>query len=294
MEERLQGVMETSTPAEAVAMSGLSLLQGVTDQQATIQGVAPGILCMRILIVNVCFIADTANPHKWILVDTGLPDSAGSIIEACEENYGKGNPPQAIILTHGHFDHVGAVEQLLRYWQVPVYAHQAELPYLTGQKNYPPADPSVSDGFMAKISPLYPRTAINLGDNVLTLPADGSVPGAPEWRWIHTPGHTPGHVSLFRERDRTLVAGDAFTTVKQESAVAVLNQEKEVHGPPTYFTTDWQAAWESVRHLESLNPAFVATGHGLPLRGDQLSEQLKVLAEEFDRVAIPDQGRYVH
>ena len=41
----------------------------------------------------------------------------------------------------------------------------------------------------------------------------------PGWRWVHTPGHTAGHVSLFRDADRTLIAGDAFVTTKQESAL---------------------------------------------------------------------------
>lgn len=294
MEEKIQGVMETSGPAETVTMGALGFLQEITDQQATLHQVAQGVLCMRLLIVNVCFIADTKTPDKWILVDTGLPDSAGSIIEACEKQFGQGNSPQAIILTHGHFDHVGSITQLLQRWKVPVYAHPMEMPYLTGQMNYPPPDPSVDQGLMAKISPLYPHNAIYLGDNVHTLSRDGSLSVLSEWQWIYTPGHTPGHVSLFRESDRTLVAGDAFTTVKQESAVAVLSQDTEVHGPPAYFTTDWPRAWESVKKLASLQPQVVITGHGLPLRGEQLREQLKVLAEEFDRIAIPDQGRYVH
>src|SRR4051812_29789160 len=67
-------------------------------------------------------------------------------------------------------------------------------------------------------------------------PADGSVPALPSWRAIHTPGHAPGHVSLFRESDRLLLAGDAFVTTKQESAVAALLKPRVIHGPPAYFT----------------------------------------------------------
>ncbi|MZP28907.1 MBL fold metallo-hydrolase [Heliobacterium undosum] len=125
------------------------------------------------------------------------------------------------------------------------------------------------------------------------LPGDGSVPFLSGWRWIHTPGHTPGHVSLFRDHDRVLIAGDAFTTVKQESALAVLDQEKEVHGPPAYFTTDWTAAKESVRRLEALHPSVVITGHGLPLRGEKLAGELGRLAHDFDHLAVPPEGRYV-
>ena len=45
-------------------------------------------------------------------------------------------------------------------------------------------------------------------------PSDGSIPNMPGWQWIHTPGHSPGHISLFREKDRSLIAGDAFVAVK--------------------------------------------------------------------------------
>jgi len=115
----------------------------------------------------------------------------------------------------------------------------------------------------------------------------------PGWRWVHTPGHTAGHVSLFRESDRTLIAGDAFVTVKQESALAVLTQKPEVHGPPAYYTTDWSAAWRSVEELESLRPQKAVTGHGVPMVGHELRAGLRTLARDFDRLAIPRQGRYV-
>lgn len=73
----------------------------------------------------------------------------------------------------------------------------------------------------------------------------------PGFRWIHTPGHTLGHISLFRDEDRALIVGDAFVTVKQESLYKVLIQKKEISGPPRYFTTDWLAAWDSVKKITS-------------------------------------------
>jgi glyoxylase-like metal-dependent hydrolase (beta-lactamase superfamily II) len=70
-------------------------------------------------------------------------------------------------------------------------------------------------------------------------------------------------------------------------------QTKEVNGPPAYFTTDWEAARESVQRLEALHPSAVATGHGRPMRGEELARQLEMLANDFDQLAVPDQGRYV-
>jgi glyoxylase-like metal-dependent hydrolase (beta-lactamase superfamily II) len=174
-----------------------------------------------------------------------------------------------------------------------VYAHALELPYLTGRSSYPPPDPTVGGGLMARLAGLYPRKPIDLGARVQALPEDGTVPSMPGWRWIHTPGHTAGHVSLFRESDRALIAGDAFVTTKQESALAVLTQRREIHGPPAYFTTDWPAARASVERLAALEPSLAVTGHGQSMRGEELREGLHRLAEEFDRLAVPDDGRYV-
>ncbi|PEE03322.1 MBL fold metallo-hydrolase, partial [Bacillus pseudomycoides] len=61
--------------------------------------------------------------------------------------------------------------------------------------------------------PSFPNQGIDLGKYIHELPLDGSVPHMSEWRWVHTPGHTPGHISLFRKTDHFLIAGDAFVTV---------------------------------------------------------------------------------
>src|SRR5690606_20108949 len=71
---------------------------------------------------------------SWVLVDAGMPKSASEIIEVAEQRFGKNNPPTAIILTHGHFDHVGSIVGLLEKWNVPVYAHTLETPFLTGRQ----------------------------------------------------------------------------------------------------------------------------------------------------------------
>ena len=146
---------------------------------------------------------------------------------------------------------------------------------------------------MALLSPLYPTRPVDVGSRLRTLPADGSVPPLPEWRWLHTPGHSPGHVSLWREKDKVLIVGDAFITVAGESAYATAVQEPEVHGPPKYYTIDWDAARGSVRTLAALKPSVAVTGHGQPLQGSELQRGLDTLASRFDEVAVPDHGRYV-
>jgi glyoxylase-like metal-dependent hydrolase (beta-lactamase superfamily II) len=252
------------------------------------------VACLRTAIVNVYFVgAPGAGDRGWVLVDAGVPGAAGPIRAAAAERFGYDARPACIILTHGHFDHVGALRSLLEEWDVPVYAHPMELPYLTGESAYPPPDPGVGGGIMAGLAWAYPRGPIDIGDRVLDLPADHSVPFMPGWMWIPTPGHTAGHISLFRERDRLLLAGDAFVTTRQESLFSVLTQRPELHGPPMYYTSDWVAARDSVRRLAELQPEIAGTGHGVPMEGPVLRNRLDMLALDFDDVAVPEYGRYV-
>ena len=251
--------------------------------------VARGAGFMRCAMVNVAAIGDSS---QWILIDTGLPGYADAIRRAAESRFGSGTRPSAIVLTHGHFDHVGSLTELLKFWDVPVFAHRLELPYLTGRSSYPPPDPLVGRGSMSLLSRLYPRGPIDISGRVEALPSDGDVPDAADWRWIHTPGHTPGHVSLFRDDDRCLVSGDAVVTTKQESLNAVLTQRCELHGPPAYFTQDWSSARDSVRQLAALAPETLVAGHGQPMRGETMRTRLRTLAEHFDEWERPRYGRY--
>ncbi|WP_461180443.1 MBL fold metallo-hydrolase [Virgibacillus kimchii] len=242
-------------------------------------------------IANIIFIGEPNG--KWVLVDAGMPHAGAEIKEMANERFGKGSRPEAIILTHGHFDHVGGLADLMDEWDVTIYAHEMELPYLQGKEDYPEPDMSVEGGMLAKISGLYPNEAINLGSRVKALPDDHSVPGLDGWEWMHTPGHTPGHVSFYRRKDSLLISGDAFVTVRQDSFYNVLTQEKEVNGPPRYLTTDWQLAYKSLRALEAIRPQVVVPGHGEAMEGEDLTEGLRRLADNFQSLAVPDHGRYV-
>ncbi len=254
--------------------------------------VAPGVWGRKDVMVNFYMIQDLVN-DQWVLIDTGLTWSEPKIKEMAAYLFGEGSIPKAIILTHGHFDHTGTVAKLAEEWSVPVYAHSLETPYLTGQSDYPPPDPTVGGGLMATIAFLYPKSPINIWKYLKVLPCDGTIPVLPEWKYIHTPGHTAGHISLFRESDAVLVAGDAFVTTKQESLFSVMLQSKIISGPPKYFTSDWEAAKRSVDELINLHPKTAATGHGMPMRGKELQKALEELQDHFDEEAIPATGRYV-
>lgn len=241
----------------------------------------------RLLMVNVIFYGlPSCGDRRWVLVDTGLHGFAQRISSIAEGRFGEDSRPAAIILTHGHADHSGCAAELAEKWDAPIYAHPAEHPFLNGTEAYPPANPNVG-GLIAWMSPLFPRGPFDLSRFLQPLPADGSVPGMTGWRWIHTPGHAPGHVSLWRGTDRSLIVGDAFITTHQESAFSVAVQKPEMHGPPQFQTPDWTAARESVKALQALKPERVISGHGRAMHGPNMRYALRDLAERFDQVAVP-------
>lgn len=242
-------------------------------------------------IVNIIMIGKP-EMGKWVLVDAGMPNSAKEIIKVAEKRFGENTRPEAILLTHGHFDHTGSLVELLEHWDVPVYAHEYELLYLTGDKRYPEPDTGVEGGMLAKLSSLYPIEPVNISNNLKQLPPSGMVPNLPDWKWIHVPGHAPGQVAFFRENDGVLIAGDAFVTVKQDSLYKVLVQKKQVCGPPVYLTTNWKMAEESLEKLVKLKPIKAITGHGPMMEGEELERGLAHLIRNFKEKAVPDYGKF--
>ncbi|MBA2571559.1 MAG: MBL fold metallo-hydrolase, partial [Gemmatimonadetes bacterium] len=261
------------------------LRRSVSRGEGAVEQVVTGVTRVPILFVNAYMVGDPDGP--WVLVDTGLSHTARWVRAAVQARYGAGARPEAIILTHGHFDHAGAALELATDWDVPIYAHPLELPYLTGRSDYPPQDPTLG-GAIAMMSRFFPSSGYDFGERVLLLPEDGAVPGLSEWRWIHTPGHAPGHVSLFRDADRTLIAGDAVATMDMDSWTSQVTRKQEFARPPAPFTPDWEAARRSVRMLAALEPSAVAAGHGVPIVGARAGELLG-LAERFP---APQKGRY--
>lgn len=259
------------------------------EQILAMELIAKGVQGLRITFVNVFGI--THPDDSWTLIDAGVPWSENAIHRWAEKNFG-GVAPNAIVLTHGHFDHVSAARGLAERWDVPIYAHRLEFPYLTGQKEYPAPNAGAGGGLMSLLSPIYPRSPVDLGERLREMQAEVSRPGMlaelPDWEILHTPGHTPGHVSLYRPKDKTLLVGDAFCTTKPESFFeAAIAQQPEMHGPPAYFTSDWEAACASVQRLSALHPAIVAPGHGKPVAGPDVAKSLMLLAGNFEQIAVP-------
>ncbi len=259
--------------------------------------IAPGIAWVPTSFVNSYLIGEPGGP--WALIDTGLPGFAWKIKAAATARFGPDSRPEAILLTHGHFDHAGSARELADEWDVSVYAHRLEMPYLTGRSDYPPPDPTVG-GCIAQLSRLLPHSGRDLGARVRVLPSDpgepdlaassGPVPGLDGWRWLFTPGHSPGHVLFGREADRALIAGDAIATENMDSYLGMVTKKQELGRAGSPFICDWALAEQSVATLAQLEPQLLACGHGIPMAGDTLPSALLSFAANF---AVPKSGRYV-
>ncbi|HKD07550.1 MAG TPA: MBL fold metallo-hydrolase [Bryobacteraceae bacterium] len=247
--------------------------------------IAPDLAFLR-GVGNIYF---AGNRESWTLIDTGGPGYAERIIAAAEARFGAGARPDAIVLTHGHFDHSASALQLARHWDRPVHAHPLEFPYLTGVSAYPTKDPTVG-GAVGFLSRFFPTRTANLSEVLRDLPETRTVPGLPGWMWIFTPGHAPGHVAFWRESDGALVAGDALATADLDSWYGVVTQHPRVSRPPSPFTYDWDQARSSVIALAALKPSVIACGHGDPMSGARVAPELDEFARTF---APPEHGRYV-
>ncbi len=253
-----------------------------------IREVARDVVCIEIGIAN-CYVVGTKK--SWSLVDSGAGGHADDVLKVVRKRFGKKARPEAVLLTHGHFDHAGSASELSDHWNVPILAHRMELPFVDGRSEFPPPDPTVG-GFMSFLVRFIParNNKVDLGSRVEEYDSLKKLPGLRGWHAIETPGHTPGHVSFFRPDDRALVAGDAFTTVNQDSFFDMVTKKQEVCRPPVYYTCDWEAAHDSVLKLARLKPEVLAAGHGVPMSGSEAVRGLERLSLAWP---APPHGRYV-
>jgi len=180
------------------------------------------------------------------VVDTGLAGSAKAIRAAADR---LGRPIARILLTHAHGDHVGSLDALAEGLPgVEVLISERDAPLLAQDKTPRPGEPGD-----ARYRGSYPGTR--------TRPTRLLVPGdrVGSLEVLAAPGHTPGHVALLDTRDRTLLAGDAYSTLGGVATSAAPNWRF-----PLPFAATWHRglALRSARELRALDPARLAPGHG--------------------------------
>lgn len=194
--------------------------------------------------------------HVWLvkeksgvtLVDTGLSIMAKGILGAIERL--QAGPLQRIVLTHGHPDHIGGLKRILHSNPVLTYAHRLEIPYIEGDLPYRQGKKPVAYMHKGIVQALGE-------DEHGRLQSIGSlVP-------FHTPGHSPGHVVFFHEKDRVLLAGDLFYS-------------KNGKLRPPLFTENTEETVRSSSIVSLLRPARVEICHGKPIfnAADQIGDYI--------------------
>jgi glyoxylase-like metal-dependent hydrolase (beta-lactamase superfamily II) len=217
----------------------------------------------RTIVCNVSLLLDDA--HGPTLVDTGVPGQLPAIAAALAEEGLKVEDLRRIIITHQDIDHVGSLHDLAETSGARVLAHATEVPFIDGSELPRFARPELLAlrpelGVVAK--GFRPTAVGELLEDGVRLDLAGGV------RVVFTPGHTPGHISLYLERTRTLIAGDALVA-----------EEGRLQGPNPQATPDMAQAAQSVRRLAELDVAAIVCYHGGVIADDASGQLRRVAAE---------------
>ena len=212
-----------------------------------------------------------AGDNGLTLVDSGLPRKKDSILRAVA---GLGRQPadlKEILITHHHIDHMGSLGDLKEATGAKSYVHPLDSPIVRGDRPQPGPNPASLLGKFA--GPLIER----FGPAPTTAAVDVEVADGEELaaaggiRAVHTPGHTPGHLSFLLPREGgVLFAGDAAAHVIRLGL------------PIGMFTADREQAKESVRKLAALEFEVACFGHGRVLKGEA-NLRFRRLAEKLAR-----------
>ncbi len=215
------------------------------------------------------------DPDGATLVDTGMPGQFELLRAAIERVVGSLERVRRILLTHQDIDHIGNAARVKEASGATVSAHAADIPYIQGERPLLKANPERLRAMLAS-APEEVRRQMEAvfsappAVHVDTALEDGQVlPIAGGLTVVATPGHTPGHISLYLPRERLLISADALTV-----------QEGVVRGPNPTNTPDTRAAAASVRKLAGLAVDAVVAYHGGLCTQDS-GAQLRALAQEL-------------
>lgn len=216
----------------------------------------------QMVYFNTSLILDAA--HGPALVDTGLPGQYDAIVAALAEAGLQVADLTRIILTHQDIDHVGSLHELAQTSRARVLAHAVETPLIDGTRLPRFATPEIL-AQRPELRPAAERFQPTPVDEQLQDGARLDLAGGV--RVIFTPGHTPGHMCLYHERSKTLIAGDAL-----------IAEAGQLSGPNPGATPDLPLAMQSVRKLAELDVQTIVCYHG-GVVSDDAGGQLRRLAD---------------
>ncbi|RKP48006.1 MBL fold metallo-hydrolase [Cohnella endophytica] len=217
------------------------------------------------------------DENSLVLVDTGLPGFYDRIIASIQQAGLSPAKLTAIVITHQDIDHLGSLPQFLGApsgERLDVYAHEADKPVVDGHQpiiKVPEERLNLILGMLPETLASQYRSVFSsaTSDNVNRLLVDGErLPFGGGVTVIHTPGHTPGHVSLYHQPSKTLIAGDAMIV-----------KDGELDGPIPGFTPDLNEALRSLGKLAAYDIETVICYHGGIYRG-QANERIAELAAQ--------------
>jgi glyoxylase-like metal-dependent hydrolase (beta-lactamase superfamily II) len=214
-------------------------------------------------VLNLTLIVDEQNGNT--LVDAGLPDQMEAISAALVEAGIGVRDLRRIIFTHQDLDHVGSGAALVRQSGARVLAHPADVPYVEGSRRPLKPSPAMLDQrpqmrkVLERLEPVGVDERIENGTR-LDLAGGTKV--------ISTAGHTPGHISLYLERSKVLIAGDALTAEKGS-----------LNGPNPSMTLEMSTAIQSMRRLADLEIDTIVCYHGGVVSEDANGQLRRVIQE---------------
>ena len=205
-----------------------------------------------------------------MLVDTGFPWHLPMLESAIASLGVQLKALRRIVLTHQDIDHISNARLLRNISGATIMAHHGDVPYIQGEKHLMKLNPAFIASMLATMPEAARESANRVYSNPSSVPVDQQVsdgetiPLGVGVQVIHTPGHTPGHISLYIPSEELLIAGDALRV-----------ENGQLVGPNKAHTPDMAQAMDSVRKIAKLKIDKVLCYHGGlfgPNAGPRLAE----------------------